>query len=352
MLKRKSLLLNSLGSVLNAILLSALLPLSSFAPALAQAPMLGEGPKAPPYQWPRSHNYDVQHYRIKLAFDWAAKSVTGETTITLKPLARGFKEIELDAGEMSIKSVTLAGGAPLKFDYRNKEKLFVSLDHPYTPANTIAIIISYSATPKKGLTFILPTESDPGRPRQIWSQGEARTNHYWFPCYDYPNDKATSELIATVEDNYRVISNGALVSTTPEPKGKMKTWRWRMDQPFSSYLVSIIVGEYAEISGQFKGKPVISYVYPDQVENGRLSLGKLPQMVAFFSEKTGYDYPYSKYAQTMVRDFGGAMENITATTMTDGAVHDKRAHIDVSSDEIVSHERAYRERRCQSSSLR
>jgi aminopeptidase N len=344
MLNRKPLLLNHFGQVLNAILLSALFLLSSFAPALAQAPTSPtpeDAPKAPPYQWPRSHNYDVQHYRIKLAFDWAAKSVTGETTITLKPLAGDFKEVELDAGEMSIKSVSLAGGPPLKFDYRDNEKLFVSLDHAYTPANTIAVMVSYSATPKKGLTFILPTESDPGRPRQIWSQGEARTNHYWFPCYDYPNDKATSELIATVEDNYRVISNGVLVSTTPEPNRKMKTWRWRMDQPFSSYLVSIIVGEYVEIPGQFKGKPVISYVYPDQVENGRLSLGKLPQMVAFFSEKIGYDFPYPKYVQTMVRDFGGAMENITATTMTDTAVHDKRAHIDISSDEIESHELAH-----------
>src|SRR5215470_15583938 len=163
MLKRKSLLLNHLESVLNVILLSALFLLSSFAPALAQAPTLGEGPKAPPYQWPRSHNYDVQHYRIKLAFDWAAKSVTGATTITLKPLTGDFKEIEIDAGEMSIKSVSLAGGSPLKFDYRDNEKLLVSLDRAYTPANTIEVTINYSATPKKGLVFILPTESDPGR---------------------------------------------------------------------------------------------------------------------------------------------------------------------------------------------
>jgi aminopeptidase N len=326
---------------LNAVSLSAFLLLLSFVPAAAQSPMSGEAPKAAPYQWPRSHNYDVQHYRIKLAFDWAARSVMGETTVTLKPLAGDFKEIELDAGEMNIKSVTLAGGPSLKFDYRDKEKLFVSLDRAYAPADTIAVTISYSAAPKKGLTFILPTESDPGRPRQIWSQGEARTNHYWFPCYDYPNDKATSELIATVEDKYRVISNGVLVSTTPEPKTKMKTWAWRMDQPFSSYLVSIIVGEYAEIAGQYKGKPVVSYVYPDQVENGRVSLSKLPEMVAFFSEKTGYEYPYAKYVQTMVRDFGGAMENVTATTMTDTAVHDERAHIDISSEDIQSHELAH-----------
>src|SRR5215471_3881813 len=255
MLKRKSLLLNYLGSVLNAILISALLLQPSFAPAVAQGPAVGEAPKAPPYQWPRSHNYDVQHYRIKLAFDWAAKSVTGETTITLKPLAGDFKEIELDAGEMNIKSVTLAGGPQLKFDYRDNEKLFVSLDHAYTPANTIAVIIGYSAAPKKGLTFILPTESDPGRPRQIWSQGEARTNHYWFPCYDYPNDKATSELLATADEKYQVISNGSLIGVQRDAANKTKVWHWKMDRPFSSYLVSLIVGEYEEVKDQFKNKP-------------------------------------------------------------------------------------------------
>src|SRR5262245_10990562 len=115
MLKRKSLLLIYLGPVLNAVSLSAFLLLLSFVPAAAQSPMSAEAPKAAPYQWPRSHNYDVQHYRIKLAFDWATRSITGETTVTLKPLVGDFKEIELDAGEMSIKSVTLAGGPALKF---------------------------------------------------------------------------------------------------------------------------------------------------------------------------------------------------------------------------------------------
>jgi aminopeptidase N len=44
---------------------------------------------------------------------------------------------------------------------------------------------------------------------------------------------------------------------------------------------------------------------PGQVEDGRVSFGKLSQMVAFYSEKIGYDYPYSKYAQTMVQRLWG-----------------------------------------------
>jgi aminopeptidase N len=300
-----------------------------------------EAPQEPPYQWPRSHNYDVQHYRIALSFDWAKQSIAGETTITFQPFGPGVKEIEIDAGDMAINSVKLAGGAALKYRYADNEKVYVALDQSALPGKDVSVVISYTATPKQGLTFITPTEADPARPHQIWTQGEARTNHYWFPCYDYPNDKATSELMATADENYQVISNGSLIGVQRNAANKTRTWHWKMDRPFSSYLVSLIVGQYEEVKDQFKGKPVVSYVYPGQVEDGRVSFGKLAQMVAFYSEKIGYDYPYSKYAQTMVKDFGGAMENISATTMTDNALHDQRASLDISSDEIVSHELAH-----------
>ena len=323
-----------------AMVLAFALALSTL-PVTAQAPAPAPAPVAPPFQWPRSHDYDVQHYRIEVSFDWAKKSVAGETTISLRPLRSDFKEVELDAAKMTINSVKLKDGQPLKYRYEDGENLFIALDKSYEAGSDIAVKIDYLATPNKGLTFITPTESDPTRPYQIWSQGETEENHYWFPCYDYPNDKATSELIATVEDRFTVISNGSLVSVKPDAAKKRKTWHWKMDQPFSSYLVSIIVGEYAEVKDSYKNVPVVSYVYRNQVEEARASFAKLAAMVALFSEKTGFEYPYPKYAQTMVRDFGGAMENITATTMTDNAVYDKRALLDVSSEDLVAHELAH-----------
>jgi aminopeptidase N len=300
-----------------------------------------QAPEPPPVQLPRSHNYDVQHYRIAVSFDWAKRSVAGETQVTLRPLQDEMKEVELDAGQMNIDSVKLAGGAPLKYRYEADEKLFVSLDRAYPVGGDVQFTISYTAAPKRGLTFITPTEDNPARPYQIWSQGEAQDNHYWFPCYDYPNDKATSEVIATVDERYQVISNGSLVEVRPDAAHKTKTWHWKMDQPFSVYLVSIIVGQYAEVREKYKNVPLVSYVYADEVENARVSIARLAPMIAFFSEKIGYDYPYAKYAQTTVRDFNGGMENITATTMSETLVHDRRAHLDLSSDSVVSHEIAH-----------
>src|SRR5262249_10390860 len=129
----------------------------------------------------RRHNYDVQQYKISLHFDWTNQTIDGETTITFQPLGPETKEIEIDAGDMTIKSVKLAGGAPLKYRYVEDEKLYVAFDRPLLAGRDVSVVIGYSATPKQGLTFITPTESDPARPHQIRTKGRARPTHYWFP---------------------------------------------------------------------------------------------------------------------------------------------------------------------------
>ncbi|MBL8150939.1 MAG: hypothetical protein JNN15_13515, partial [Blastocatellia bacterium] len=231
-------------------------------------------PQPPPYQWPRSHDYDVEHYRIAVSFDIVGKSLTGETTITLHPYKDNFKEVELDAGKMKIESVKLAAGSDLKYRYEKEEKLYVELGRPYKAGEDISIVVKYSANPKQGVAYIVPTESDPSRPYQIWTQGQPDTNHYWFPCYDYPNDRATSETIVTVDEKYQVISNGDLISVKPAAN-KKKTWHWKMDRAYASYLVSVVVGEFDEVKDSYKGKPVISYVPKGQTENGKLSFSSL-----------------------------------------------------------------------------
>src|SRR5262249_44089693 len=175
-------------------------------------------------------------------------------------------------------------GKQLEHKYDGNEKLIIKLDHAYSAGQDVSVTIAYSATPTRGLIFIAPNEDDPNRPYQIYSQGEAETNHYWFPCYDAPNDKATSETIVPVDDKYSVISNGALVDVKKDGAHHQATYHWKMDQPFSSYLVSIIVGEFSEVKEEYAGIPVITYVPKDKVEDARLSLGKIDDMLKFFSD--------------------------------------------------------------------
>ncbi|HEY0385366.1 MAG TPA: M1 family aminopeptidase, partial [Pyrinomonadaceae bacterium] len=230
------------------------------------------------------------------------------------------------------------------------EKLRIALDHAYKTTDVLTVVIDYRTNGVdktlgiggfgRGLAFIKPTPDDPKRPRQIWSQGESEYNHLWFPCYDHPNDFATSELIATVEKPLMVISNGRLLETKENPDNT-RTFHWKMETPHASYLASIVVGEYRAVEGSYAGIPVISYVYPSEFEDGKVTTARLPDMVKFFSEKTGVKYPYAKYAQTMTRDFGGGMENISATTQTDNMIHDARTELDQTSDGLESHELAH-----------
>src|SRR5205085_12403347 len=155
----------------------------------------------------------------------------------------------------------------------------------------------------------------------IFSQGESDYNRFWFPSYDSPNDFATTELTATVEKPMFVVSNGKLIDRKDNKDGT-ETFHWKMDTPHANYLTSIVVGEYAEVKGDYAGIPVSTYIFPNELKDGGASVKNLPAMVKFFSEKLGVKYPYVKYAQTVAEGFGGGMENISATTMMTGLIHD------------------------------
>ncbi|PYS75363.1 MAG: hypothetical protein DMF73_00865 [Acidobacteria bacterium] len=305
----------------------------------------------PPPQYIPPHDYDQRNIKLELRFDWEKEQAIGTETITLAPTVKDLKRVDFDAAFMTVASAKLAKGAPLKFDYDGtKEKLLVMLDRAYQPNEEITIVISYHTNrpPAErialigggGLNFILPRPDDPTRPKQVWSQGEAEANHFWFPCFDHPNDFVTSEIVATVEKPLSVISNGKLISTRENSDGT-RTFDWKIDVPHATYLTSIVVGEFAPVAGEYAGVPVITNVYPNELEEGKVTAARLPEMVKFFSEKTGLKYPYAKYAQTTVRDFGGGMENISATTQTDNMIHDARTELDATSDSLESHELAH-----------
>jgi aminopeptidase N len=305
----------------------------------------------PPTQYVPSHDYDQRHIALDLRFDWEREQAEGTATITFTPLRADLSRVEFDAGNMTFSSVRLASGTPLKYESdATHEKLSVTLDRAYQPSDVLTVVISYHTNGTEtrpglpgfgsGLHFIKPTSDNPKRPRQIWSQGEAEQNHFWFPCYDHPNDFATTEINATVEKPLTVISNGRLVETK-DNRDNTRTFHWKIDEPHATYLTSIVVGEYAAVEGSYAGVPVISYVYPNEAAEGRLTTKRLPDMVKFFSEATGVKYPYAKYAQTMTEDFGGGMENISATTQTERMIHDARAELDQTSDSLESHELAH-----------
>lgn len=285
-----------------------------------------------------NRNYDVLHYKIEVRLDGIAKSVDGKVTTTLVPLFPALKTVVFDAADMKIKSVKDATGKNLKFT-STSSNISIDLDRPRSYRDTLQISIEYSCKPKQGLTFNNTDGAIPGKRAQIWSQGEETTNHYWFPCYDYPNDKSTSEVIGTVNAKYSFLSNGKLVSVKENKKENTKTFHWKETKPHSSYLIMIAAGEYTILRDNLGKLPLEYWVYPDDTTNGRESFKYTPAMIKFFNETIGFDYPWEKYAQIILQDHFGGMENTSATTLSDTwAVPDARGRIDNPSTSLLAHE--------------
>ena len=302
-------------------------------------------------------SFKINHLKLALSFDLENASVRGKAILTLSPFADGLQSIELDAAEMSIASVRKIAAlhepdtspllplnqpsTPLSFATQ-QEKLVIELTEAAKRNEEITIEIEYFCRPRKGLYFIRPDAGYPQKPQQIWSQGQTEDAHWWFPCLDAPHQKMTTEVLATVDEKFFALSNGALIGSTGNQIEKTITYHWRQEQPHPAYLVTIVIGEYELIQERLQGLPVEYYVYSDRVEAGKKLFARTPEMIEFFADKFGYPYPFAKYSQILVDDFlFGAMENTSATTMTDRCLLDARAELDVHYDDIVAHELAH-----------
>jgi len=311
--------------------------------------------KLPPVNWVRSRKIDTKHIAIDLKFNWEKQQAMGVETITVAPFGDADR-FTLDAAQMTINSITTADGKPLKFNYKggtDNDNLEILLDRTVKNGEDVTVKIDYatnyvnSASADtaigsfgRGLRFITPSPDDPKKPKQIWSQGESEFNRYWFPSYDSPNDFRTTEIRATIEKPFFVVSNGKLVETKENADGT-RTFDWKMDQPYSNYLTSIVVSNTSPVEQSASGTPVYNYGYPDETKEVAATTKNLPATIDFFGQVTGLKYPYPKYSQAFVEDFGGGMENISATTQIEEMIHDDRELLDGDSESLQSHELAH-----------
>lgn len=301
----------------------------------------------------RKRNYDVQSISIEVKIEVKQKTVDGRVTALIKSLTDGLTGFSVDAVGMNIKSVKgwvlSATDDPeqaiqfndIKYEY-DGEKILIYPDVPVKKGYPFMYEVEYSVTnPEKGMYFIGPSEIFPDKPYQVWTQGEGEDNRYWFPCYDYPNDMASTELIVTVDSLYETLSNGRLEKKRRNPDGTV-TWQWVQEKPHVSYLVILAVGNWDKIEESFDRIPVISYVPPGKLEWGKRSYRHTVDILRFFSEYIGYQYPWDKFSQVAVEDFiFGGMENTGAVVLFSGSVYDEFTEPDYDATGLVAHEIAH-----------
>ena len=152
----------------------------------------------------RESAFDVQRYSLDLELDPAERRIRGTCRILLWPRSGTLATVELDLDDLAVASVRDEQGRSLPFE-RQPGALRIPLAEPLRPGTCTELGVEYGGTPRKGLYF--GAERD-GVPTQVFTQGECEDARGWFPCFDDPADRATSELRVTMPAAWRAVAAG------------------------------------------------------------------------------------------------------------------------------------------------
>ena len=297
------------------------------------------------------------HTKLDVKLNFEDQTLDGKEWITLSPYFYPTDSLTLDANHMIIKNVDLVKNGkniPLKYDYKNNV-IKIKLDKEYTKDEEYKVFIQYTAQPNKianeggkaitddkGLYYINADGSIPNKPVQAWTQGETQQSSSWFPTIDSPNQKTSEEISITVPEKFVTLSNGTLTSKVNNGDGT-RTDNWRQTQKHAPYLFFMGVGDFAVVEDSWKGRPVNYYVEHEYEDVAKDIFGLTPEMISFYSERFGYEFPWDKYSQIAIRDFvSGAMENTTAVSHMERSQQKKGQLVDQNIwENVIAHELAH-----------
>jgi len=282
---------------------------------------------------------EVKNLAIDITPDFKQRTIHGAVTLVFKPIARPLRQLPLDAVDLTIASVK--SSEQLQGWQHLNDKLTLTFAEPVPVDREVTITVDYSGQPVQGFYFRTPEMGYLPGDSHFFTQGEAIEARHWYPCFDAPNAKFTSEVTCHVPEDMTVISNGRQVSEIKEEAG-LKAVRWVQDKPHTSYLIALTAGYFKKIEGMHRDVPLSFYTPASQIEHAASSFAGTSDMMEFFEKETGVNYPWAKYAQVCVNDFvAGGMENTSLTILTDGTLFPQETENIRSSVGLVAHELAH-----------
>jgi len=292
-------------------------------------------------QFPPDATLVGRHMRLELHFDFDQRRVWGSTTHELEVRCATTREAMFNAVGLEVSRVTV-NGRRAAFE-NTGEQVLVTLPRAFRHGAQLTVALEHGVTrPAAGLYFTNPDAAYPERFRTAWSQGQDEDSRYYFPCLDRPNFKQTSEALLYVPRGDFALSNGDLVRHRRRATAGEDLWHYRMELPYSTYLFSVVVGNFAAHKERAGKVEVRWFCQPGREREAANAFGNTGDILRFLADFTGHPYPHRQYTQIAVPDFiFGGMENFTVTTQTDLTLHDDRAHLDFSSDDLVAHEAAH-----------
>jgi aminopeptidase N len=284
---------------------------------------------------------DVLHIKLNVTPDFSRRTVSGTASIRFAPISRPLEELRLDAVDLTIQAVRSDGAAIADFS-SSRQDLTIVFAAPVGVGQQATIDIDFEAEPTRGLYFRTPQMGYPETDAHVWTQGEAHEARHWFPCFDYPNERSSTEMICHVPPDMTVLSNGRLVSEMLDPESGLKAVHWLQEKPHVNYLICLVAGHFKKLEKRHRDIPLGFYTQPSLFVHAANSFRDTAQIMKFFEEEIGVPFPWNKYDQVTIRDFvAGGMENTTLTTLTHGTIFSDKTENIRTTRRLDAHEMAH-----------
>ncbi|MFN3151878.1 M1 family aminopeptidase [Bremerella sp.] len=283
---------------------------------------------------------DVQHIKLDITPNFQKRTIGGSTTIRFVPLREAIDVLKLDAVDLSITAVE-ASTPVAEFDSTSTD-LTIAFAEPIPVGQESWVTIEHHCQPQGGFYFRTPEMGYPAEDTHCWTQGESHYARQWFPCFDYPNEKSTTEVICHVPSDMTVISNGRNLGESIDPRTNLKSVHWLQDKPHVNYLICVVAGYFDKLEDAAGKIPLGFYSQPTLSEHAASSFQDTAMIMDFYQKEIGVAYPWHKYDQVTIRDFlAGGMENTTITTLTHNTIFTPATENVRSSRGLDAHELAH-----------
>ena len=282
---------------------------------------------------------DILHY--DLFFDLFPDEKEFDASAVIKGVVKeeGMKSIEINFYDnFEISELKLNG---IKSEYINEDRLLKINSADSVPLDTFELEITYTGTPKKagieGFVF--------GRingTSLVYNLSEPSYASSWFPCNDFPSDKALLDIRIKNDSSQVSISNGLLIGI--EDDGDRRTYHWKTNYPISSYLIAIYSSSYLHLSDRYISideqdtMAIDYYVLKNNLEDAETDFREHPEILRFFAETFG-EYPFikEKYGIAEFLWHLGAMEHQTITGVASNIIGGKNFFLDIYIHELAHH---------------
>jgi len=285
-------------------------------------------------------------YDLKFEPDLASATFAGDETIHVH-LQKAATAIVLNSAEIEFKEVWIGSAdfkqaAAVSKDEKNET---TTLTVPsMVPAGPAEIHIRFTGILNDKLRgFYL---SQTARRRYAVTQFEATDARRAFPSFDEPAYKAVFRVTLVIDKGDTAISNGKIVSDAPGPGNSKHTLQFSDSPKMSSYLVAMMVGDFACIQGGADGIPIRVCAVPEKKDLLSYALLSAENILKFYDTYYQIKYPYQKLDIIAFPDFSaGAMENVAAITYRETllTIDDKNASVDAHQAvvSVLAHEMAH-----------